>query len=141
MTERARVTRDTDHLVEAVRHCARPAISAGLPPTACCRSSRSTRWSSSTSPSTIGITEDGPVLDVDPSLLERIIADVSSRVQAAENDGHHPVIVCSGRVRSPLRRLLQGVLRDLPVLAYPELARNLQLETIGVIDLAHTTAV
>ena len=141
MTERARVTRETAPLVEAVRHALGPAITSALAPSGTLAVVTLDPLVEQALAEAVRPAEDGPVLDVDPSILERVVEAVTRTVHAAEEQGRNPAVLVSARVRGPLRRLLRTVHRDLPVIAYPELARNLQLETMGVIDLAQPAAV
>ena len=141
MTERARVTRETAPLVEAVRQALGPAITSALAPTGDLPAITLDPLVEQALAEAVRPGEDGPVLDVDPSILERLVESVSRSVHAAEEQGRNPVVLVSARVRGPLRRVLRGVHRDLPVIAYSELARNLRLDTMGVIDLAQPAAV
>jgi len=141
MSERARVTRDTAQLVEAVRHALGPAITSSLAPDGVLAAITLDPLVEQALAEAVRPTDDGPVLDVDPAILERVVEAVTRSLQAAENEGRNPAVLVSARVRGPLRRLLANVHRDLPVIAYPELARNLQLETMGVIDLAQPATV
>ncbi|HEX4901216.1 MAG TPA: flagellar biosynthesis protein FlhA [Acidimicrobiales bacterium] len=141
MTERARVTRETAPLVEAVRQALGPAITSGLAPTGELPAITLDPLVEQALAEAVRPGEDGPVLDVDPAILERLVESVTRTVHAAEEQGRTPALVVSARVRGPLRRVLRGIHRDLPVVAYPELARNLRLDTMGVIDLAQPAAV
>ena len=141
MTERARLTRDTSQLVEAVRTALGPAVTSALAPSGSLPVVTLDPLVEQALAEAVRTAEDGPVLDVDPAILERLVEAVSRTVRAAEEQGRNPAVLVSARLRSPLRRLLRSVHRDLPVLAYPELARNLHLENMGVIDLAQPAAV
>ncbi len=141
MSERARITRDTAQLVEAVRQSLGPAITSSLAPSGVLPVITLDPLVEQALAEAVRPADDGPVLDVDPAILERVVDAVSRTVHAAEEQGRNPTVLVSARVRGPLRRLLRSVHRDLPVVAYPELARNLQLETMGVIDLAQPAAV
>ena len=139
MTERARVTRDSSQLVEAVRRSLGPAITSGLAPHGTLPVVTLDPLVEHTLAEAVTASEDGPVLDVDPALLEHVVDGILTAVTAAEDQGRSPAVLVSARLRSALRRLLRDIRRDLPVIAYPELARNLQLDNLGVIDLAHAT--
>ena len=56
-------------------------------------------------------------------------------------NGHHPVLVCAQPLRPPVRRLLESAAPRLPVLAYTELGGQLELDTIGVVNLGQPAAV
>jgi len=141
MTERARMTRDTAVLVEAVRQALGPALTTALATDGALPAVTLDPLVEQALAEAVRPAEDGPVLDVDPSVLERLVDSVVRTVRDAEEQGRTPVVVVSARLRGPLRRVLRGVHRDLPVIAYPELARNLRLDTMGVIDLAQPAAV
>jgi flagellar biosynthesis protein FlhA len=81
-------------------------------------------------------TEAGPVVATDPDTTERLMTCVAHAVQTIENTGVRPVLLCSGGLRAPLRRLLRSVEPDLAVLAYSELDRTIAVDALGVIDLS-----
>ncbi len=137
MTERARVTRDTSQLVESVRAALGPAITSGLAPGGVLPVVTLDPLVEQALAEAVKPGDDGPVLDVDPAILERVVESITATVRRVEEQGQNPALLVSSRVRGPLRRILRSVDRDLPVIAYPELARNLKIETTGVIDLAH----
>jgi flagellar biosynthesis protein FlhA len=55
--------------------------------------------------------------------------------------GVEPVLVCATQLRPSLRRLLHAAAPRLPVLAYTELGSQLELETMGVVNLGQPAAV
>ncbi len=71
-------------------------------------------------------------------LGDELTADLLEAIRAAlpaTGQGPGPVIVTSPAARRPLRRLLQSELPDLPVLSYAELNPDLEVETLGMVDL------
>lgn len=80
--------------------------------------------------------DGGSWLAVDGSRIEELLNAAAYALEAAERDGHRPVLVCSAALRPAVRRLLAPARPDLRVLAYPDLARNLNVEPVGVISLA-----
>src|SRR3546814_14328844 len=83
-------------------------------------------------------TESGPILAADPETTERVMRSITQAVRDVEQTGRRPVLVCSARLRSPLRRLLRTVDPDLAVLTYPEPARPATVDQLGVPDLSPT---
>jgi len=51
------------------------------------------------------------------------------------------VLVCAARIRAPLARIVRTAAPRLPVLSYAELGPQLQLETLGVVNLAQPATV
>ncbi len=80
--------------------------------------------------------ESGSWLALDPMRMEQLVQGIGDAVRVAESAGRRPVVVCSAQLRPAVRRLVATGRPDLAVLAYPELARNLDIEPVGVISLA-----
>lgn len=57
-------------------------------------------------------------------------------MEKAALGGAQPVLLCSARVRLPLRRLLQRSFPHLPVLAYNELEPGLEVEAVEAVNVA-----
>jgi flagellar biosynthesis protein FlhA len=139
LSERGRVTKDPEQLVEAVRQALGPAISAAhaidnrlpvltLEPLMEHQLLEALRAG-----------DNGTFLAIDPTLAERLAVEVARRSEEAEQRGESPVLVCSAQIRAALRRLTKTMAPRLPVLSYAELGPQLNLETMGVVDLAHAT--
>jgi flagellar biosynthesis protein FlhA len=65
---------------------------------------------------------------------------IAREAESAEMRGVEPVFVCAAQLRTALRRLLKAAAPRLPVLSYTELGGHVELETIGVVNLAQPTA-
>ncbi|MCW2638863.1 MAG: flhA [Dactylosporangium sp.] len=86
-------------------------------------------------------TENGLQLLVDTARAESIMEELNRLVEAAEQRGASPVVVCSPQLRLALRRLLQMAAPRLPVLSYAEIAQcALRVETVGVVNSAYSIA-
>ena len=59
----------------------------------------------------------------------------------AEHAGHTPALVCSSQIRAALYRLVHAATPRLPVLAFNELGPQLNLETIGTVNLGQPATV
>ncbi|HEU5084065.1 MAG TPA: flagellar biosynthesis protein FlhA [Acidimicrobiales bacterium] len=141
ISERARATKDPDALTEAARGVLGPAISAAH--------AQDGRLGALTFDPLVEHSllealrhgDQGPFLALDPHQLERLTLEVAQQAELAEQRGEHPVLLCAAALRPAVRRLVQGVAPRLPVLSYAELNRNLLIETIGVVNLAHAASV
>lgn len=49
--------------------------------------------------------------------------------------GLQPVILTSPTIRMYLRQLLERTLQDIPVLSYSELEPNVEIQSMGVVNL------
>lgn len=85
---------------------------------------------------TIGETSFGGQLQLSPELMQTLVDGLGKQVEALANDGHQPVLVCSSRLRLPLRRLLCRFISRLVVVAYDEVAEaGVTLRTLGMVQV------
>ena len=72
---------------------------------------------------------------VDPSVIQRMLENLSQQIQEASDRGIRPVVlVCPGAIRYALRNMITSSLPSLPVLAYEEMAPKVAWETVGIVD-------
>ncbi len=141
VSERARVTKDLEQIVEAVRTALGPAISAshakdGKLPVLTLEPLVEHALAETLRPS-----DNGSYLAIDPQTAEQLALAVAREAEAAEMKGIEPVLVCATQLRPSLRRLLHAAAPRLPVLAYTELGAQLELDTIGVVNLGQPATV
>ena len=134
---RARDTRSVDQLVSAARTAVGAAIVSRIAPDG-------GLGAITISPEVEGELHER-VRDVDgqlqlvaaPDRLAPLLAEVARLTD--EHGGRPTAVVCGQLLRRPLRRCLASAGIDTPVLAYPELPPNTDLDVIGVLG-AHTPA-
>jgi len=136
LSERARLTKDPESLVEAARSALGPAISAryaidGRLPLITFDPLVEQSLLEALRPS-----DQGSFLALDPERAERLALEIARHAEDAEQRGEQPVLVCSSQIRQALFRLVRTAAPRLPVLAYTELGPQLALETVGVVTLA-----
>jgi flagellar biosynthesis protein FlhA len=76
----------------------------------------------------------GAVLALDTGTVDALVHGCSGLLEEAERAGLSPVLVCSSQVRCALARLMRQVLPRLPVIAYTEVSRTAQIESLGVVN-------
>ncbi|MCC6436926.1 MAG: FHIPEP family type III secretion protein [Acidimicrobiales bacterium] len=82
----------------------------------------------------------GSFLSVTPERIEDLLVSFDQTVVDVENLGITPTVIVSQQLRPLVRKLLAPSRPQLAVLAYPELAKNLHIEPVGVIDLERQDA-
>ncbi|GMU41596.1 MAG: flagellar biosynthesis protein FlhA [Chloroflexota bacterium] len=85
-------------------------------------------------------TDAGMALVVSPDLLQRLLTAVASNLERAAAQGRQPVLLTSSRIRRPLRRLLERSVPALPVLAFAEIAREVEVEAIAQVEVEYAAA-
>jgi flagellar biosynthesis protein FlhA len=139
LSERARVTKDPEVLTESVRAALGPAISAGHAPEGRLPVVTLDPLLEHALLDGLRTGEAGRFLAMEPEVAERLLAEVSTVVTAAEQQGRQPVVLCAAPIRPALRKLLRNVNPQLPVLSYAEIGRHLELESMGVVSLVSAT--
>jgi len=141
ISERSRITKDTEQIVEAIRTALGPAISAAYAKDGKLPVLSLDPLVEHALAEMLRTGDHGTYLALDPQTAEQLALAVAREAEAAEMKGIEPVLVCATQLRPSLRRLLHAAAPRLPVLAYTELGSQLELETIGVVNLGQPAAV
>ncbi|SDM64886.1 flagellar biosynthesis protein FlhA [Fictibacillus solisalsi] len=80
-------------------------------------------------------TEHGNYLSLDPADAQDIYSQVTKEIDLSRNFGQMPVLLCSPAVRMYVRQLLERHLPDLVILSYNELEPDLEVQSVGVVNL------
>jgi flagellar biosynthesis protein FlhA len=84
--------------------------------------------------------ESGTWLAVDGVRLAGLLDGISRAVTAAEEQGYQAALVCAAPLRPSIRRIVASSRPDLPVIAYSELSRGLDVVPVGEVALAPAMA-
>ncbi len=137
---RAGAGQNTDALVDAARSALGPAICASLATSGVLNAITLDPQLEQELLGSLRPSEGGDVITADPSTLAAAVHELARLVEASEQTGVSPVLVCSAPLRMPLHRLLRGEIPRLSVLAYPELGGPIDIRTQGVVSLVHAHA-
>ncbi|MPQ99483.1 flagellar biosynthesis protein FlhA [Modestobacter sp. I12A-02628] len=77
--------------------------------------------------------DGGQVLALDGAGVDALVRNCTDILEDAEAMSLSPVLVCSPQVRAALARLMRQVLPRLSVIAYTEVTRTANIETVGVV--------
>lgn len=79
--------------------------------------------------------DHGITLVPEPSLLNHFVQSLSQQVESVTVEGWQPVLVCSRKLRLPLRRMVARFIQRLPVISYEEAAvSGVNLKTVGIVS-------
>jgi flagellar biosynthesis protein FlhA len=88
----------------------------------------------------VQMTTTGNMLAIDPQLAQALIRSLTQQVEQASERGYSPVLLCSGQIRLPLKRLIERSLPTLPLLAYTEIAPKVEVEALGAVEVGLSLA-
>jgi flagellar biosynthesis protein FlhA len=132
--QRARVSTDPDALLEAARASLGPALTAPYVRDGVLRAITLEPGLETQLGEALRAGEQGVVIALDPVTAQRLVADVAGLMSASEQRGETPVLLISGPLRLPVRRLLRGSLPQLPVIGFGEASGLHQIETVGQVS-------
>ncbi|MEC2076962.1 flagellar biosynthesis protein FlhA [Metabacillus fastidiosus] len=80
-------------------------------------------------------TEHGNYLSLDPDMSQMIIEAVANEVEQLSLQGQAPILLCSPAIRMYVRQLTERYFPQLPVLSYNELEANVEVQSVGVVNV------
>jgi flagellar biosynthesis protein FlhA len=85
--------------------------------------------------------ERGGYLGLPPETQGRIVAAIRGRVEQgnAQAAGHTVAVLCSPQVRMWVRRLIEQSMPHVPVLAYNEIVRGIEVQSLGLVVVTDGT--
>jgi len=83
-------------------------------------------------------TEQGSYLNLEPNISKHVIESTQNIVERITGEGYQPIILCSPVVRRHLRHLLERFMPQITVLSNNELPSQIQIQSLGTIDVQAT---
>jgi flagellar biosynthesis protein FlhA len=80
-------------------------------------------------------TEHGNYLSIDPNVSQNIIQAVASQVEQLALQEQQSILLCSPAVRMYVKQLIERYLPNVPVLSYNELEANVEVQSVGVVNI------
>ncbi len=85
-------------------------------------------------------TDQGMALTIDPASAQKIITGIESGIDRWGSMMAAPIICCLPAVRSPLHKLTEKFFPQLVVLSHSEIASNVILEPLGMVEMTNEAA-
>jgi flagellar biosynthesis protein FlhA len=79
--------------------------------------------------------EQGAYLALDPTSSQAIYQRLHEQINKLVQAGQQPIILASPNIRMYLRQLLERTMQDIPVLSYNELEPDVEIKSVGVVNL------
>ncbi|MFF2448085.1 flagellar biosynthesis protein FlhA [Neobacillus sp. NPDC058068] len=80
-------------------------------------------------------TEQGDILALDPESSQRMLHSFTESIQQASQLGIRPIILTSAGIRMFVRQVTEIAFGDIPILSYNELEPNVEVQSVGVVNL------
>jgi flagellar biosynthesis protein FlhA len=89
-----------------------------------------------------GLSDDGQSLNIDPVFLQNVLTSLGQEVENCLTTlGIQPIVLCSGVIRLPFRRLIERTLPQLTVMSYNEVTPQTNAKSVGVVKASTDSSV
>jgi flagellar biosynthesis protein FlhA len=78
-------------------------------------------------------TDQGLMISLDPTLVQRLMMRLQGQMEKIAADGFQPILLCSAKIRLPMRRLTERLFPTLVVLSYSEIMPDVEVRSQGAI--------
>ncbi|MDR0270065.1 flagellar biosynthesis protein FlhA [Paenibacillus sp.] len=79
--------------------------------------------------------DQGSYLALDPMSTQTVFQKLSEQVNRLLQTGQQPILLTSPTIRMYLRQVIERTMQDIPVLSYSELEPNVEIQSVGVVNL------
>lgn len=79
--------------------------------------------------------DQGSYVSLDPSSTQMIFQRLADQASKLIQSGQQPVVLTSPTIRMYLRQLLERTMQEIPVLSYSELEPNVEIQSVGVVNI------
>jgi flagellar biosynthesis protein FlhA len=79
--------------------------------------------------------ERGTTNTMSAQTTQQLVKQISSKVGELTQTGRTAVLLCSPQIRSAVRRMIEGALPQVAVLAYNEIVSDVSVEAVGLVGM------
>lgn len=79
--------------------------------------------------------DQGSYLALDPVSTQTIYQRLMEQINRLLQSGQQPIVLTSPTIRMYLRQVIERTMQDIPVLSYSELEPNIEIQSVGVVNL------
>jgi len=79
--------------------------------------------------------DQGSYIALDPVATQQIYQKLNEQVNRQLQSGQQPVVLASPTIRMYLRQIVERTMQDVPILSYSELEPNVEVQSVGVVNL------
>lgn len=80
--------------------------------------------------------DQGNYLSIDPETSQLIFQKISEQAAQLQQTGVQPILLTSPAIRIYMRQFIEGFAPELPVLSYNELEPNIEIQSVGVVNIS-----
>jgi flagellar biosynthesis protein FlhA len=79
----------------------------------------------------------GNLFVLDPNIAQKIINNLTQMIDKFSSLNSQPAIVCSAQIRFHFKKLVDQFIPNIPVLSYDEILNNVEIQSLGTLELSN----
>jgi len=79
--------------------------------------------------------DQGSYVSLDPVSSQQVFQRLTEQVNRLLQSGQQPIVLTSPTIRMYLRQIIARTMQDLPIISYSELEPNIEVQSVGVVNL------
>ncbi|MBP2001102.1 flagellar biosynthesis protein FlhA [Paenibacillus shirakamiensis] len=79
--------------------------------------------------------DQGSYVALDPVSTQTVYQKLTEQINRLIQSGQQPIVLTSPTIRMYLRQVMERTMQDIPVLSYSELEPNVEIQSVGVVNL------
>lgn len=83
----------------------------------------------------INQTENGSYLSLEPNVVQRVLNELSKKVEKLTAIGEQPIVLTAPIVRLYFKRLTEQITSEIIVLSYNEIDSNVEVQSLGMVSI------
>ena len=72
---------------------------------------------------------------LEPGLTKALLEGLQNSYEEMTENGYPPVLLCSSKIRMPVRKILERALPQMSVLSYNEVPSSIDAQSVAMIEL------
>ncbi len=136
LADYAPITRDTNVLTEYVRQSLKRQLTTQYIPDKIAKVVTLSPTLEDLLMSSIKQSENGTYIALEPNATNAMVNSLAAEIQALLSMGEQPIVLTAPIVRFYFKQLTEATIPDLIVLSYNELESDVEIQSVGVVDIA-----
>ena len=82
-------------------------------------------------------TDQGTFIAIDPEAANRIMADLSQKLEKMAAMNFQPIVMCSSQIRPHFKKLVDRFIPQVSVLSYEEILPTVEIQSLGAVEMSN----
>jgi flagellar biosynthesis protein FlhA len=81
-------------------------------------------------------TDQGTFIALNPDIANKIMADLSDKLEKMAGMNYQPLVMCSSQIRPHFKKLVDRFIPQVGVLSYEEILPTVEIQSLGAVEIS-----